>query len=618
MYYSRLIIISLILLIGSVARCGEWQSRIDSLKATIDKETNDSALCDLHLSLAEEYFLNKPQNTLLHLQEALLLADKLADSNFLYATYLGISDYYNLMNDYQGAMDYSIKAIEMAKNKSQKATCHNSLSEIFYFNDDMEKSLFHARKAYNINKAIGDTGQLSIDMNTIGSWHLEVENYDSALYYLYNAHQLHQLYYHEESALILSNIGQTYSYMNKFDSALHHQYRAYELDSLNESEYEMCIDENYISNTYLRKKDFDKAISYALKSLHRSEQLDLSDMMYYNYQQLSETYEYIGDFETALKFAKLSNQYADTVRDQNKDAITLGLEAKYQFNQQKQLIASKNLENSLLKKQKKLLLLLTILGLLLFLFTLLIIKQVYQRHKARKKLLQEIEKANVSKDRILSVISHDLRSSIGTIKNTIELTQEDDLEPEEINNILANFYPVVESTYDLLENLLSWAYYNKEDLKPSISHVGIKQVTENAIIHVQHLADSKSIEIINVIEDITCLADSNMLAIVVRNLLSNAIKFSNPNSKVYISSCISNKMCEVTIKDKGIGIQPDVLENLFTSPTDYHTKGTRGERGSGLGLTMCKSFIDNLGGSISAESVAGNGSSFTFRLPVGN
>lgn len=594
----------------------EDTKEIDSLIAILNSDIPDSIKGPINIEVFDLLHIDDIKRSHHFLHDAYTIANRINDTALLFECYIAYSDFYSIMNDYDLALPYIYKALDITSSKKNRATCHNRLSELFYFTDNMDKSISHARIALQIDLEINDTAQFIIDYHNIGTWHLELNNFDSALHYLYIARKYHSYIDDTESPLILCHLGQTYSYSNVFDSALHYQFEALRLDSLFESEYDVAIDENYISNTYLRKKEYNNALKYAYKSYERSQKLGLIDLLLYNSELLSDAYEQKGDFEKALKYSKLQNEYADSIREINSETALLGYEAKYNFKQQEELIEAKNAENNLLRKQKSLLILLIFFGILLLISTLLIIRQVTQRHKARKKLLYEIEKANASKEQLISVISHDLRSSIGTLRNSMKLINDEQLDPDTQNELISGYYPIVDSTYDLLENLLTWSQYNKDDLRPNIDEVDIKSIIDKAIVHVHHLAETKNILIQNNTDNITCVADKQMLSIVARNLLSNAIKFSHKNTSVLIQSRFEDNMCKISIEDQGIGIKPEILKNIFVRSTEFHTKGTLGERGSGLGLSLCKSFIEIQGGQIWVESIVNNGSTFTFSIPA--
>jgi signal transduction histidine kinase len=163
---------------------------------------------------------------------------------------------------------------------------------------------------------------------------------------------------------------------------------------------------------------------------------------------------------------------------------------------------------------------------------------------------------------------------------------------------------------------LTWASFGKEKLMPILDVMDMREIINKSISHINHLAVSKSLSIINHLTDISVMADRNMMLSVVRNLLTNAIKFSYPKNEIHIRSEIIGTNLIISVQDYGIGISPEALVKIFESPFDFHTAGTMGERGSGLGLSICRSFIQKHGGRIWAESREGTGSTFFFSLPV--
>jgi two-component system, sensor histidine kinase and response regulator len=183
---------------------------------------------------------------------------------------------------------------------------------------------------------------------------------------------------------------------------------------------------------------------------------------------------------------------------------------------------------------------------------------------------------------------------------------------------LESFYPVADSTYDLLENLLTWAKISKNTMSPFYDILDMRDLIEKSLEHTKHLATSKAIRLINKVESVHVKADKNMILAVIRNLLSNAIKFSYPGTEVIIESTIREGRVIVSVEDQGIGISKEGLLKIFDDQNNYHSSGTRGERGSGLGLSLSKIFVQKNGGKIWVESFESEGSTFYFSLPVEN
>jgi signal transduction histidine kinase len=169
----------------------------------------------------------------------------------------------------------------------------------------------------------------------------------------------------------------------------------------------------------------------------------------------------------------------------------------------------------------------------------------------------------------------------------------------------------------LLENLLIWARSQMKAVKYAPEFIRVKKVVEDCVKELKPNFDHKKVEcLIRMDRKCEVYADKSMLNTVFRNLLMNAIKFSFPGGKVRITSETNGENCRVMVTDEGIGIQPEIQEKLFDANEEITSPGTTGESGSGLGLVICKEFIERNDGEISVESEPGNGSTFTIALPI--
>lgn len=243
-------------------------------------------------------------------------------------------------------------------------------------------------------------------------------------------------------------------------------------------------------------------------------------------------------------------------------------------------------------------------------------------HKQSEQALIESEsrliELNNTKDILYSIIAHDLRSPFNSILGFSDLlintTESEGF--EKIQKFSSLIYSTARNTLVLLDNLLDWEKtqtgqinFNPEKLNLStvIKNV-IKIKTSNAII--------KNISLNFNPSNIAVFADQNMLKTVLRNLISNAIKFTNLNGEININTIQSQDYCEISILDNGVGMDSEKCNNLFKIDINVTTKGTEGEKGSGLGLLLCKEFVEKNKGKIIAESELGKGSNFMFTLPL--
>ena len=170
-------------------------------------------------------------------------------------------------------------------------------------------------------------------------------------------------------------------------------------------------------------------------------------------------------------------------------------------------------------------------------------------------------------------------------------------------------------TYDLLVNLLEWSRSQTGNMEFSFDRLSLKEVADQSIQLLQSSADEKSVVLQNDISENTYIyADRNTLNTIFRNLLSNSIKFSYPQNKVKIQSSPLDDKIQISISDKGVGIPADKISQLFRLDKNFSTKGTNKETGTGLGLILCKEFVEKNGGEIEVESEVGKGSTFKFTL----
>lgn len=594
-----------------------WQQRADSLRVLLIDVKEDTSRIDLLLDLGDELLSNEPHNSMIYYEQAKELAFEIGDTTLMVTCILGVCDVNSMMSEYSTAIELTYQALELSKNDNHLLSlCHNRLAGLYYFMEDYEQSVAQNRISLKYNQLSEDTSGIAVDLHNIASYYVEIDKLDSAIYYFHQSMMYDRMSGTKTSAYNHSNLGHTFTYKGEYDSALHYQFIAYEMNSANELTYELSVDEYYIAFTYFKKGNYDTALYYLEKSLARAKKLELLELLIFNYELGYEIHEKMNKYEQAFEYAVLRNNFADSLHHKNKQSTIQSIETKHKYEQQKKVLASTEAKNALLVKHKNLLFAFSVVTLLLLVSTGFIIIQKQKQNRANKKLLEALEKANLSKEKMISVISHDLRGSIGNLKNAIEVIMDESLDFDTMKGLIYSIFPVVDSSYDLLENLLTWARYTREDLEPQIEEINMLHIAQQSIKHTEHLAESKQIEIINQVEDVQIKADKNMMLMVVRNLISNAVKFSNEKSKVIIRSATTKSIAEIEVIDEGVGMPERIMKTIFNYKDQYHSKGTNGERGSGLGLALCHSFIKKHNGNIIVESILGEGSTFRFTIPT--
>lgn len=230
---------------------------------------------------------------------------------------------------------------------------------------------------------------------------------------------------------------------------------------------------------------------------------------------------------------------------------------------------------------------------------------------------QKLIELNQTKDKLFSIISHDLRSPFQGILGYINILQEEinELSKNEIIEIVNKMFDATNSVFNLLNNLLQWSRLQRDKTEYNLEEIKLIYIVENVIESLKANADKKNIKIENkVLPKHIVLADTSLLNSILTNLISNAIKFTPRNGKITISSIDKDNFIRISVIDTGVGIKTEDLDKLFNINTNFTTLGTEKEKGTGLGLILVKEIVEKMGGDIFVESEEGKGSNFSFTL----
>ena len=228
---------------------------------------------------------------------------------------------------------------------------------------------------------------------------------------------------------------------------------------------------------------------------------------------------------------------------------------------------------------------------------------------------EKLRAANATKDKLFSIIGHDMRGPLSNLYNLLKLMKEDALTAEERTDLIGESLKSLRYTYDLLENLLYWAKSQKSELENLPETLPFDFVAEENLVLMEPLARDKNQTLrIYIPQGLEVLADRNMLNLVIRNLLSNAIKFTPEGGRITLEASVQSGRALISIKDNGTGISRENQLKLFQHRLSFSTRGTRQERGTGLGLALCIDFIEKMGGTYFVESEESRGTVFSFTL----
>lgn len=234
---------------------------------------------------------------------------------------------------------------------------------------------------------------------------------------------------------------------------------------------------------------------------------------------------------------------------------------------------------------------------------------------------QELKELNATKDKFFSIIAHDLRNPIGNMLLISEMISEKGkLDDDTVYSLIEMQKELSKDTFQLLENLLNWARANTNKIEFNPDFLNISQIVDECIESLKVQLISKNISVLtNYTAQELAFADENMFRVIVRNLLSNAIKFTPSGGTINISTTsVTDNLIMIAVKDDGIGMSKDIIDNLFRIDVNVSRPGTDGEASNGLGLLLCNEFVKKNGGKIWAESevtTGAVGSTFRFTIP---
>ena len=625
---------------------------IDSLENILRSAPSDTARVIALADLASKYLANDPLKAKQYSEEGLRLAmqagflrgqaitlNHLGDYQFRQSNYakafecatqalkiaiqipdsIIIADSYRLLGNihtfglkqYDEALQYQLKALkiyEKRKYKNKIAALYGSITWVYAVtNQNLEQAMHFATKGAAIASSIRDYQLVSYNFNSKGMIFFKQKKLDSALYYL----------------KLSSNTAKRAQ-----DNAV------------------IAFNNSIIGNVLLEQGEFISAEKVFIGALEESKSINLREVEKEAYEGLAKCYHALGKHEKAYHYQVLFMQLRDSLLNWETTQKTLTLRAGYEQERREAKIADLTNENLSMRKEERLYLFISVGLFFTFLVITLLIGRNNKQRKEASLLLKEkseeiksqndellksreeisaqrdlvaeqntvLQKVNETKDRLFSIIGHDLRGPIASLKGLLGLVAKDAVSPEEFRVLAPKLNQNVISIHDTMENLLQWSYTQMKGLKSSPSLLKVTNFVAENIMLFAETAKAKQITLVNCVSDAEMVyADANHVSLILRNLINNAVKFTPIGGKIIISAKQIGNQVEISIEDTGMGIPPTQLATLFQSNV-VTTLGTHGEKGTGLGLILCKEMAEINGGEIKVTSELSRGSTFTLRL----
>lgn len=597
------------------------------LKRASDRMANDGIQLQVLNLLGTVYrYQSKYQESLEVYSDALALVDTLKQPDRMAAISTNKAVVYENMGDFSEAISLYHKGIEFAEATGDSiflATALNNLGEAYNDRSDYESARQYLKESLSISKALGLKNSMLLSYNNLGNTERFLGNYEKALELYQQGLSLHSDIRPDTPALQLShNLGRLYADMGELDEA-EKLFR----ESMSNSE-EMGIPDGRFHNLMglaevaEKRGNADKASEYYRQAFSTGEEIGSAPFQLDAAENLYELHKAESDFEQALYHFEQYKRLSDSLSEeqQNQRLATaeteLGLRRQQQINQL--LEDRQQQQEEQITAQNWLIVSFAVVIVVVLISLYLLYRSNAERKRINAKLVEQqrdLEELNKIKDKMLAILAHDLRSPITSMKGMLYLLREEELTNEEIQEMAAELEVSVNENISMMDNLLAWAREQMSGLSLAIKPVNVAEVVESVIDNYEFQARNKGVSLHNnVSADLKVKADFNLLKLILRNLLANSIKFSNREDTITISAREQGKNVIFEVEDTGIGIPEEKQEQIFAESGKSRT-GTQNEKGSGLGLQLCKEFVEKQNGEISLESTVGKGTTFMFSLP---
>ena len=580
----------------------------------------------LYKKAVYKYRLNETKGALEIFNKALYFSQLSGDFKTIGSTYSMIGSIFRVNGVYSRAIEYFIKAklnYNKIDFKEGDAWVTYLLGQIYSDLRNSEKAMQYFQESldkYHVLSSIdGNNNGVALCYEQIAQLNMEFGNFDEATK---NINTILKIHTETKSkygiSLSYSLLGKLEYLKKNYRQAEAHLNKSLKIKNGVVSLYGKSSVYKYLGLCLIKKgyvnegiKKIKQGLEIALSSNSKKNQLEI-------YSKLAEVYLNINNLDKVVYYKNKLIEVQDFIIFGDTDIKIEQLQVFYEIDKKKQQVneLKKEKEVNILEiKQQRDFQILIGLVLLIVIVIAVIIYLFY--HKLRHKN-SELKILNTTKNTLFSIIAHDLRSPFNTILGFSELLSKNakNYDPEKTIKFSARINSAAVNTLALLDNLLNWAKFQTGQISFKPIKLNLKSIIVQTIEVLKPTAEFKNIAVNYIQSDsIQIYADANMLKTILLNIITNAIKFTNSKGSVVVNALQKNNCIEITVSDDGIGMNNETKNKLFMLQTNETTLGTANEKGSGLGLVLCKEFVVKHGGAIWVKSDPNKGATFYFTFP---
>ncbi|WP_179348470.1 tetratricopeptide repeat-containing sensor histidine kinase [Winogradskyella pacifica] len=544
--------------------------------------------------------------------------------------------------NYKVGLQNSLSAIDIFEKqylKDELSAAYNNLAEAYYKTNQIDKAIEYNFKALEVRKEINDKDGIKISTKNIAGLYSILKEHRKAIEYYEKALDiLNPKTDQDLRGEILPKLGSEYLRFKEYNKASEYLLEGLKYNRQQDNKEGLLRALNAIGHLNLQNKKLKLAERQLNEAYKIAQKTDDKTELLENYKLHIALDSTRGYYQNAFFWQNKFYNLKDSLSKINRPVFPTELEHLDLINdnsnrkdltdntESKATEVSTSLSNPYIL-YGVLAAFIVLLGLLIYsLLKTKIHKDALEKQKdilAEEQIRTEaileqthhLEEVNQVKDKLFSIVSHDLKDSISSIKAFLDLLNEDSISKDEFYELIPELSENANNASSLLFNLLNWSKSQMQNLEPKPELFNIQEVFQTKIALVEQKVEDKRIVLIDESQDDFIYADRSMVEIVIQNLITNAVKFSRTGDVITISNIEANGKSLICIEDTGVGISKDNIDKLFAAHKNFTTAGTKNEKGTGLGLSIAKDLVELNNGRIWVESTEHVGSKFFVELP---
>ena len=560
-------------------------------------------------------------------EKALEIATELGDKKLMLTLQNDLGGEHGYNGDYAKALELFLEGIQMAEvlnDKQVLSIMNENIANLYVSQKDYEQALDFLKKVKKINAEIGNEIFMAETTGNIASVYADMGELEYAMFHINSSiavFERHEIL--DWLAFAYEIKGKTYLKQEKFKWALHWYHQSEMLHkNLEDNRGEIDL-LNGMAEAYLGLQKDSISNQYALKAYDISNSIKFKEGLQKCAKTLYKINKNEGNYAKALEYHETYQKISDTLsRNENQKSLTM-LKTKVEYDRQRE---AWQVESQKAKAEQKYYVYAALIILLVFLTVTILVRrsekiqrnlntELNVKQTDLEKREGELRETNATKDKLFSIIGHDLRGPIGAFQGLLKLFRDGEMTQKEFLTFIPKLRNDIDNISFTLNNLLSWGQSQMNGLITKPSTISVDALVDGNIKLLSEIAQNKSIQLISRLpENTMAWSDGDQIDIVIRNLMSNALKFTPEHGIVTVEAIEKNNYWEVAVRDTGIGIDEETKKKIFEENSAVTTYGTNNEKGTGLGLSLCKEMIEKNDGTIWVESIPGKGTSFFFTL----